>query len=230
MTAESAAEAGAWAPPKLHADCETDRRAVAHVAHLARVAVGRLGCIVSPWLDEGLLLGEALHMLLKLFEARYLPRSAEDQAIARTVDHLRRYARASSWYRSCWPCRIAPLCASLVERGPVRASEIAADLGVPPHKLTERFVEAGLFFAVSPQLMIPASGSVTRRIIEQSVGALPATQRRVLALYFRERLSFPEVAELLGRSPRAVQGMYGRAGVITRVRITGGWPAWSDSR
>lgn len=187
-----------------------------HIAQVVQLAVGRLGCVLEPWLDTRLLLGRGL--------AAVLSAGGEDDTAERgsrllqiAVDILRSWARASSWYRSAWPCRVAPLCAAL-RQGAIDDHAIAAELGIPTTDLPHRFLEAGLVFAVSPELMAPP-GLVESTALASAVAELPAVQRNLLVLYFRDGLSFPEVAQLLELPQPHVQEIYGRAAASLRAYL-----------
>lgn len=182
---------------------------------VVRVALGRLGARLSPWLDEGLLMSSGLIALLE-------PATGElpADALLRAVAAMRASARASSWYQAALPCRIAPLCASLARAGasnPVPDRAIADDLGLALRGVAERYVEAGLVFAVSPELLLPRGALPAA--LAAAVGGLPVEQRRLLTLYFEDGLSFPEIGAILAISPEAAQALYGRAAALIRARI-----------
>ncbi|MFW5867744.1 MAG: sigma factor-like helix-turn-helix DNA-binding protein [Armatimonadota bacterium] len=199
------------------------------LASLVTLAVGRLGGRISPWLDEGLLMGQGLMTVLEMRgdPARGFAQGAD--AAGEVVRGMRAWARASSWYQAAWPCRIAPLCCSLAERASENAGdhEIARDLGLDEMQLAERYVEAGLLFAVSPELLLPrlllrdrpagprGSADDDGRL-KNAISGLPLQQRQTLALYFEDGLTFPEIAELMEITPDAAQATFGRA--ATRIR------------
>lgn len=196
----------------------------AHLTGVVRLAVGRLGAEVSPWLDEGLLMSQGLLTLLELegdLDGQPLP---QHLALDRVTCGMRAWARGSSWYRAAWPCRVAPLCSSLAERGPGDGADrqIARDLGLDRQQLAERYGEAGLVFGVSPELLLPrhALGPGSDGL-SGAVAELPLEQRRLLTLYFEDGLSFPEIAELLEAAPGDVQARYGRAAARIRARVFG---------
>ncbi|MEA3402295.1 MAG: hypothetical protein U9R79_13750 [Armatimonadota bacterium] len=196
-----------------------DSPAVARLTRVVRVAMGRLGCVLAPYLDEGLLLGQGLLALVEMAEGA--PAGGEDiepAALRLVVEHLRAWARASSWFRIAWPCRVAPLCACIAEHGPDRDGPLAEDLGLPAEALTERFMEAGLLFAVSPELILPQGASAGAA--SAAVSSLSKRQRRLLNAYFQGGLSFPEIAELLGLPGAEAQELYGRAAAIIRAQVS----------
>jgi len=208
-------------PGGIWRDGPLDERAVGRLSRIVRVAVGRLGCVLSPWLDEGLMIG---HGLATLMEAAQYPVEApgfEPAALRWVVGGLRQWARASSWYSAAWPCRIAPLCAALAERGEGADEPVAADLGLSPADLPERYVEAGLLFGVSPELMLSPAGAGGADAIGAAVSALPPQPRRLLRLYFQEALSLPEIAEVLEMPPRRAQELYGRSAAAVRAAVHG---------
>lgn len=192
-----------------------------HLTSLVRVAMGRLGGAVSPWLDEGLLMGQGLVTLLELVGDPADAATLDNASVGWVVSGMRTWARASSWYRSAWPCRIAPLCSSLAKRD-VDASDdraTARDLGLDGERLAERYVEAGLLFGVSPELLLPeraSSGGLTEAISELAI-----EQRRLLTLYFEDGLNFPEIARALEMAPERAQETYGRAATRIRARVFG---------
>jgi hypothetical protein len=197
-----------------------DDRNPRELARLVRVAVGRLGGSISPWLDEGLLIDQGLSTLLELSGD---PSAVGQVEISRVVSGMRTWARASSWYRAALPCRIAPLCASVAARVDAQPPEdriIAQDLGIDPGAAPDRYVEAGLVFAVSPELLLPALAPDARgAALSDAIATLPIDQRRLLTLYFEDGLSFPEMAHLLDISPERAQQLYGRAATIIRARV-----------
>lgn len=204
---------------------------LAGLARIVRVAIGRLGCVVAPWLDEGLMFSHGLTTLLEL--ARTGPdQGFEAVAVRHVVDSLRRRARTSSWYRNAWGCRVAPLSAAAAGHGANNDAQIAAELGVPTRAVPERFVEAGLLFGVSPELMLSVTGDeqARQRRLAAAVCALPTGSRRLLTLYFGEGLSFPEIAHLLDLSHEAAQEFYGRAAARIRGRNCAGISADAGPR
>ncbi len=198
---------------------------------LVRVALGRLGGRISPWLDEGLLMGQGLMALIELAgnagEVEVGDDDAvevgDDDAVGLVVAGMRAWARASSWYHAALPCRIAPLCASLAARSGRSAApdrEIAQDLGLDEAALAERYTEAGLVFGVSPELLLPErEGVAAAGGLAGAIARLPVEQRRLLTLYFEDGLSFPEIASLLGVGAEGVQESYGRAATLIRARV-----------
>jgi|LSQX01.2.fsa_nt_gb hypothetical protein len=199
-----------YADAAVGAGCEV----ISQLSGIARVAVGRLGGQIAPWLDESLLMTHGLITLLEMTGGAGISRSeaAEEDALRRVVDGLRGWIRSGSWYQSAWLCRVGPLCAAVSAGGGDDAA-VARDLGLQRAGLVERFVEAGLVFAVSPELLLPRRDASLAIPLARSVDALPPRQRRVLTLYFRDGLSFPEMAELLGIAPARAQELYGRAAV-----------------
>jgi len=194
---------------------------------LVRVALGRLGGRISPWLDEGLLMGQGLMALIELAGGASESEVDDEDAVGQVVAGMRAWARASSWYHAALPCRIAPLCASLAARSGRSAEpdhEIALDLGLDEAALVERYTEAGLVFGVSPELLLPArAGQAARRDLAGglagAIAGLPIEQRRLLTLYFEDGLSFPEIASLLALSAEGAQESYGRAATLIRARV-----------
>lgn len=204
----------------LGQECEGIQR----LTGLVRVAMGRLGGRISPWLDEGLLMSHGLRTLLEITDGSSSDCLLDPAAVDWVVSEMRSWARASAWYRAAWPCRIAPLCSALAERtiGGLADREIAGDLGIDGGRLGERYAEAGLFFGVSPELLLPrrpaASGA---RDLTEAITELPIEQRRVLTLYFEDGLSFAEIAELLEVTAAEAQETYGRAAGRIRARVFG---------
>ena len=210
----------------------------ASMTRLVRVAMGRIGGQLPPWLDEGLLMGQGLATLLQLSDGCADPLTPGDETresertLRRVVGSMRHWARASSWFARAWPCRIAPLCASLTSHGSEREEVVAEDLGLKLPELAERYTEAGLVFGVSPELMLPemaierAGMGISHRscapgsaLLAEAISGRPVEQRRVLTLYFQEKLSFPEIGELLQLTPAGVQQLYGRAATSIRSRL-----------
>lgn len=206
------------------------------LVRIVRIAMGRIGGKLTPWLDEGLLMSQGLVTLLEISgDDRDLRAQEEacgggERTLRRVVSGMRDRARASSWFARAWPCRIAPLCASLAYRGDDGEEAVAGDLGLEPPELAGRYTEAGLVFGVSPELMLPdfATPRVGSRnggegpgrgVLAQAISMRPVEQRRVLTLYFQEGLSFPEIAELLELPPERAQELYGRAAAAVRARV-----------
>ncbi len=189
------------------------RELVEKFAHLVRVAMGRLGAQLSPYLDETVLMGRGLITLFEVAEHHQVssPRF-EEVAMRRIVEDLRRSARSTQWFRSAWSERVEPLCAS------------ASEALLAPGESGNRFTEAGLVFGVSPERILPVAelNSAQRGQLAAVIDDLPAAQRTLLTAYFQERLSFPEIAELLELPPAHVQALYGRAAVAIRAALTAG--------
>lgn len=209
------------------------------LVRIARIALGRIGAQLAPWLDEGLLMGQGLATLLEMSGNDVESQPLEDagggseRTLRRVVNGMRSRARASSWFAGAWPCRIAPLCASLAYRDDGSEEAVADDLGLKPRELAGRYTEAGLLFGISPELMLPhvrvRLANLPReghpsdcRVLAAAVSGRPVEQRRVLTLYFQEGLSFPEIAELLELPPGRVQELYGRAAVAIRAQVMTG--------
>lgn len=199
---------------------------------LLQVAAGRIGGQLAPWLDERLLLSQGLCALLETMGDDCSPLPAQSdhdgwsQRLRIAVRGMRNWARASCWFTRAWACRVAPLCAALWQRGDGKEAEVARDLGMEPQALAGRYTEAGLLFGVSPDLILPTaavthSGGAEQSLLAGAVSSRPVEQRRVLTLYFGEGLSFPEIAELLGRPPATVQETYGRAATAIRAHLLG---------
>jgi len=188
---------------------------------VVRVAMGRLGATITPWLDEGLLMGQGLVTLLELAGDPAGEGALDDAAVGWVVSGMRTWARASSWYRSAWPCRIAPLCSSLAKRDADAADDraTARDLGLGRDGLVERYVEAGLLFGVSPELLLPEHPRAVG--LTDAVSELAVEQRQLLTLYFEDGLNLPEIAEALEISPERAQETYGRAATKIRARVFG---------
>lgn len=188
------------------------RELVERFAHVVRVAMGRLGAQLSPYLDETVLMGRGLITLFEVAEHQQVssPRF-EEVAMRRIVEDLRRLARSTQWFRSAWSERVEPLCAD------------AAEALLAPDGLGPRFTEAGLVFGVSPERMLPVAelNSAQRSQLASVIDDLPAPQRTLLTAYFQDGLSFPEIAELLELPPTQVQALYGRAAVAIRAALTG---------
>ncbi len=220
--AAAQADADSWPPLALHADEAVMSREIADgLTRLVRMAMGRLGGVVEPWLDEGMLIGQGLVALVGALRDDPNVAGSRDALVGRVVESLRRWARMSTWYRAAWPCRVAPLCASLASRPGACDDLLAGDLGLREAGLRRRFVEAGLVFGVSPELIVPASGEGGDRLAE-AIAALPRDQRSLLVLYFRDGLTIPEIAELLELPPDGTQELYGRATATVRTRLVTG--------
>ncbi|MFW5866289.1 MAG: RNA polymerase sigma factor [Armatimonadota bacterium] len=217
---ERQVDPGPGAPTML----DHEREEMLRLTRLVKVAIGRLGGSVSPWLDEGLLMGQGLATLLELTRDADESVAADGALLGWVVGGMRSWVRASSWYRASWRCRIAPLCSSLAERPPGGAgdSQIAGDLGLDRERLSERYAEAGLLFGVSPELLLPSqiAASGARRVTD-AVSALPLDERKLLALYFEDGLSFPEIAQVLEITPAEAQTTYGRAATSIRAHVFG---------
>jgi hypothetical protein len=189
---------------------------------VVRIAMGRLGAQISPWLDEGLLMGQGLVTLLELTGDPTDRVMRDHEAVGWVVSGMRTWARASSWYRAAWPCRIAPLCSSLAERQDAPDLQTARDLGLSEEQLSERYTEAGLLFGVSPELLLPASSLTARPgALTGAISQLPLQQRQLLTVYFEDGLSFQEIGELLDISPERAQRLYGRAATAIRAGVFG---------
>lgn len=198
------------------------------LTRVVRVAMGRLGGVISPWLDEGLLMGQGLVTLLEFVGEAPDPGVFDDAAVDWIISRMRTWARSSTWYHAAWHCRVAPLCSALAERGRRAADDrqIAGDLGLDEGRLGERYTEAGLIFGVSPELLLPEPvGSDGIDGLTAAISALPLEQRRLLTLYFEDELTFTEIGELMDVSPGRAQEIYGRAATSIRARVFGAWQA-----
>jgi len=193
-------------------------------AHLVKLAIGRLGAQFSPYLDEGLLTGRGLMALMAAAERAH-PGAAEfpEAATRQIIRELRRWARATEWFARAWSRRVRPLCAAVARHGPGDEEGVACELGLGTGQLHGRFVEAGLVFGVSPDRMIPGPelSASARAAVAAAVAALPDPLCTLLTLYFRERLSFPEIAQLLDQPPDQVQAHYGRCAAAIRAAVVG---------
>jgi RNA polymerase sigma-70 factor (ECF subfamily) len=67
----------------------------------------------------------------------------------------------------------------------------------------------------------PRLGSLGDGELQRTVGRLPLPQRQVIVLRYMNDLSYPEIADLLGRSPDAVRQIHQRALARLRARLGG---------
>jgi DNA-directed RNA polymerase specialized sigma24 family protein len=226
--------AAAWeVPDGLAARRELVRR----FAHLVKVAIGRIGAVIAPYLDETVLMGRGLITLSEAAQHHRLysapanaARSFEEMATRRILHDLRRSARATEWFRAAWSRRVEPLCAAVrdspcdyvtlrvAEQSPANAAP-ARELDLRGAELEARFTEAGLVFGVCPEHMIPVAhlSPGQRAQLAAVIAGLPTPQGTVLAEYFEHSLSFPEIADLLALPPAHVQALYGRAAAAIRA-------------
>ena len=200
----------------------TRHELVQRFAHLVKVAIGRIGAQLSPYLDESLLIGRGLMTLVEAVEHTQVEDARFEELTGRYIlEDLRRWTRTTAWFRAAWSQRVEPLCTAW--RCEPRAEDgLAAELGLPTRSLHERFVEAGLVFGVSPDRMIPVAqvSPAQRADIASAIAGLRSPQVTLLTLYFQERLSFPEIVELLKLPPDEVQALYGRCAVTIRAALT----------
>lgn len=199
---------------------------VQRFAHLVKVAVGRIGAVLAPYLDETVLMGRGLITLFEgaehhqLYSARANAAPSFEETAARRILHdLRRSARGTEWFRAAWARRVEPLCAAAAWHGTTADVALARELDLRPDELERRFVEAGLVFGVCPERMIPVArlSPAQRTQLAAVIAGLPTPQGTVLAEYFEHRLSFPEIAELLALPPAHVQALYGHAALAIRA-------------
>jgi len=223
------AEPGAWSipgwefAPRPARGHRPGRPCFERLARMARMAVGRLGARLEPWLDEGLVVGRALMALLELGEpAIDIPPSAEARAVNAVVEGLRNWIRGGGWFEAAWR-RTETLCRVATEVGVECPELLAEELGLDDSRLETAFAEAGLVFGVCPERMLPAARVTPedQSLVAAVVGELPERQRTVLTLYFREGLGFAEIAELLDLGAGDLQGLYGRAAVHVRSSLCG---------
>ncbi len=213
--------AAPWSWSEWDSD-ERGRERIKGLAELARTAVGRLGTRLDPHLDEGLVVGRSMMMLMQICTEMTAARAhATEQAARATVEGLRAWVKSGPWFEGAWRDRVGPLCSAAGHCG-VEVDELIADrLSCDPAQVADRFLEAGLVFGVSPERILPLArvNDSAREQVSAIVGALPECQRTILTFYFRERLSFPEIAELLSLSPEQLQVTYGRAAILIRSRL-----------
>ncbi len=191
--------------------------------HLVKVAIGRLGAQLSPYLDESLLIGRGLMTLIEATEHAGMDETRFEEVTARQIlEDLRRWAQGTGWFRAAWSRRVEPLCAAACRCDPRVDEDLAAELGLDTDDLQEAFVEGGLVFGVSPERMIPVGqlSPAQRADLASAIAGLRPPQAKLLTLYFQERLSFPEIVELLEVPPDEVQALYGRCAVTIRAALT----------
>lgn len=208
-----------WSPDAYRRGIEATRPQIDRLARTARLAVGRLGAQLRPYLDDGLVLGRALMALIEMGHAAVTSSpAAEAHALGVVVEGLRTWIRGGAWFEVAWSRRVKPLCRAATRYG-INCPELLADqFGLDQSQLDTAFVEAGLVFGVCPERMLPPGRPRAQQheLLTMVVGELPEQQRTVLTLYFREGLGFGEIAELLDLTGRDLQALYGRAAVHIR--------------
>ncbi len=210
---------GEWDFPE---SASRDRGRIGELATQAKLAVGRLGPQLAPHLDESLVIGRAMMLLLQMSDPRTRrSSSAREQATLATVEGLRAWIKSGPWFETAWRERVEPLREAAGHCGLDCDELLARETGLEPAQIAGCFVEAGLAFGVTPERMLPLAriSDDARQQVARVIGELPEQQRTVLTFYFREHLSFPEIGELLDLGPEQLQGIYGRAAIFVRAGL-----------
>lgn len=210
---------GEWDLPE---SAGRDSGRIGELATQAKLAVGRLGPHLAPHLDESLVIGRAMMLLLQMSDPRtHRSSSAREQATLATVEGLRAWIKSGPWFEVAWRERIEPLREAAGHCGLESDEMLARETDLEPAQILARFVEAGLAFGVTPERMLPLArvSDESRRQVAHVIGELPEQQRTVLTFYFREQLSFPEIGDLLDLGPEQLQGIYGRAAIFVRAGL-----------
>lgn len=170
-----------------------------------RAAFSRLARRLAP---------AALALATRVLGDRALAEDAVQEALVRLWREAHRFAPDRGTFAAWWR-RLLLNCALDGRRRlrPLQALAEAAGLPDPAPDPEER-----------------AAAAVRARRIAAAMAALPPRQRAALALFHGEGLSMADIAEALGTSEKAVEGLLGRARAELRRRLAVPGPAEDPDR
>jgi hypothetical protein len=215
-------------PPALRRDLDEASELTEAHRWLVERMVERIAARWPEELDEGWVRSHAgialAHVAARVEDESDLPAEA-----VRAIDErLRTLLGGTEWYREAMLARARPLCeawrgAVLAGRDPTDRT-LCARLRLSAEGLLERYVELATVFAVEPAALMPRGRSLEEGIA-LAVGGLPTEQMLVASLYIDQKLTIPEMGQVLDVLPVRAQELLGRAAAaIAGEAALAEWP------
>lgn len=201
---------------------------------VVKAIINRLGSYLPPDVSESTLLGRGILALMEAAE-RYSPDGPDFERLAE------RYIwRAIAGTLQQSPCFTAETRAALVrletayaqlsaQTGATDDQALAEVLEVSVDQVRKYLARIGALFAVLPAQVLavsPGNGEPPSPLLEgwqqhirQAITQLPQAEQLVVALYYFEDLTFPEIAEILEMDVARVQQLFGRAALLLRSHL-----------
>jgi len=201
---------------------------------VVKTVINRLGGYLPPDVPEGTLIGKGILALMEAAESC----SPDDPEFEQFAQRYVWQAVAGALRQSqCFTQEsgqalhtLEEVCQRLTARGrAVDDQALAQALEVSVEQIREYLTKISTLFAALPAQVLPTGpqeGSPLPHFpqgwqsqIAQAIAQLPQQEQLVVALYYFEDLSFPEIAEVLGMPTPRLQQVFGRAAVLLRVHL-----------
>ncbi|MCD6360760.1 MAG: hypothetical protein J7M38_07825 [Armatimonadetes bacterium] len=203
------------------------RRLAEQYDYLISRVIDRLAACWPDELPHSELAAEGQAVLYRLASTIEDPEEMGPVAAGEIMNRARQVVAASEWYRQAMLGQARPLTETwralvLAGRNPTEEN-LRRRLHLSPVALAQQFVDFALVFTVEPAALLPA-GVDAKYAVAEIVSALPGIQQLIIALYYHQELSFPEIANVMGLEARQTQEMFGRAAVT--IAGEAGLPVW----
>ena len=202
---------------------------------IVKTVINRLGGYLPPDIPESTLIGRGLLALMEAAE-NY---SADEPDFDRLAERYIWRAVAGTLRQSqCFTeqahgalARLEEAYRTLETRGQGANDEALAEvLAVSVEEINEYLAKVSALFAALPAQILeverpggrgplPHSLADWQQQLGRAVARLPQAEQLVVALYYFEDLTFPEIAEILEIDVARVQQLFGRAAVLLRSHL-----------
>lgn len=208
--------------------------AVKKYVPVVKTVINRLGGYLPPDVPESTLMGKGILALMEAAED-CPPDNPEFEQVAqryvwRAVASALKQSQCFTPDTSQALHTLEAVCQRLTARGqPVDDEALAAALEVSVDQIRGYLAKVSTLFAALPAQVLPAGPQSSSPLphslpgwqtqIARAIAHLPQQEQLVVALYYFEDLSFPEIAEVLETPLLRVQQLFGRAAVLLRVHL-----------
>lgn len=209
-------------------------QAVKKYVPVVKTVINRLGGYLPPDVPESTLIGKGILALMEAAE-NCPPDNPEFEQVApryvwRAVASALKQSQCFTQDTSQALHTLEAVCQRLTSRGqPVDDEALAEALEVSLDQIRGYLAKISTLFAALPAQVLPAAPQPRSPLphslpgwqtqIARAIARLPQQEQLVVALYYFEDLSFPEIAEVLEMSLLRVQQVFGRAAVLLRVHL-----------
>ncbi len=212
---------------------------------LVKATLNRLGGWLPPDVSHSTLVGKGIMALLEAAEcctpdSPEFPRIAEHHIWHAVITSLHDSQCFTDDSREAleW---LAEACRQLItQRHPVNEEALAERINASVDQVRDYLTRIGALFAVHPGVILEASSEERTPLLEggeayseqlaRAIAALPQAEQLVVALYYFEDLSFPEIATTLEKPLPEVQQLFGRAALLLQAHLVRELAAGNSSR
>ena len=201
---------------------------------LVKAVINRLGGWLPPDVPPGTLVGNGILALMEAAqscapESARFPEVAQRyiwRAVAGALSQSRCFTEGCREALEC----LGKACAELIERStPVDEAALADIVATSTEQVRDYLTRIGTLIAVHPGIMLQAGGEGSddsgalgeywQEWLTEAIGLLPQAAQLVVALYYFEDLSFPEIAAVLEQPLAQVQQLFGRAALLLQAHL-----------